>query len=68
MSTARLRLRRVPLHAAAVVTIVLWCVESKLAWLLGDMGIIAILPIVLFYGTGVLRKVSASRGCPLATI
>ncbi|KAM0786287.1 hypothetical protein ACM66B_001766 [Microbotryomycetes sp. NB124-2] len=40
----------------SILTIVLWCVESRLAWLLGDMGIIAILPIVLFYGTGVLRK------------
>ncbi|GAA5988953.1 hypothetical protein JCM10908_006244 [Rhodotorula pacifica] len=37
-------------------TIVLWCVESKLAWLFGDMGIIAILPIVAFYGSGILRK------------
>lgn len=62
---------------ATIATIVLWCVESRLAWLLGDMGtflasfeyclwmlillffaagIIAIIPIVLFYGTGVLRK------------
>ena len=39
-----------------IATIVLWCIESKLAWLFGDMGIIAILPIVLFYGSGVLRK------------
>ncbi|KAK4700099.1 phosphate transporter, partial [Phenoliferia sp. Uapishka_3] len=39
-----------------LVTIALWCVESKLAWLLGDMGIIAIIPIVAFYGTGILRK------------
>ncbi|GAA6023180.1 hypothetical protein JCM8202_001015 [Rhodotorula sphaerocarpa] len=39
-----------------IVTIILWCVESKLAWLFGDMGIIAILPIVAFYGSGILRK------------
>ncbi|SCV74838.1 BQ2448_7867 [Microbotryum intermedium] len=39
-----------------ILTIVLWCVESSLAWLIGDMGIIAIIPIVLFYGSGVLRK------------
>lgn len=42
--------------SVTVLTIVLWCIESKLAWLLGDMGIIAIVPIVLFYGSGVLRK------------
>ena len=44
--------------AVTLMTIALWCVESRLAWILGDMGIIAIIPIVLFYGSGVLRKVS----------
>ncbi|GAA5909413.1 Pho91p [Sporobolomyces salmoneus] len=39
-----------------LATIALWCVESKLSWLFGDMGIIAILPIVMFYGSGILRK------------
>ncbi|GAA5863231.1 hypothetical protein JCM8547_002871 [Rhodosporidiobolus lusitaniae] len=42
--------------AVTVGTIVLWCVESKLAWLFGDMGIIAIIPVVGFYATGILRK------------
>lgn len=42
--------------AVTLATIALWCVESRLAWLLGDMGIIAIIPIALFYGSGVLRK------------
>jgi phosphate transporter len=69
--------------AVTILTIVLWCIESKLAWLLGDMGIIAIVPIVLFYGTGILRKsdwdhspfsigtrglVSGSSGCTLTTL
>lgn len=40
-----------------IATIILWCVESKLEGVFGDMGIIAILPIVAFYGSGVLRKV-----------
>ena len=44
--------------AVTLMTIALWCVESRLAWILGDMGIIAIIPIVLFYGSGVLRKAS----------
>ncbi|BGP13434.1 hypothetical protein JCM10213_008594 [Rhodosporidiobolus nylandii] len=39
-----------------MATIALWCVESRLSWLFGDMGIIAVIPIALFYGTGVLRK------------
>ncbi|KAJ1679685.1 low-affinity phosphate transporter, partial [Spiromyces aspiralis] len=33
----------------AGVTILLWCVEAKLQWLFGDMGVIAILPLVLFF-------------------
>lgn len=40
-----------------VVTIGLWCVEHEIEELVGDMGVIAILPIVAFFGTGVLRKV-----------
>lgn len=40
-----------------IITIVLWCVEAQLKDIVGDMGIIAIFPIVAFYGSGVLRKV-----------
>lgn len=46
-----------------LVTIGLWCVEKKIEWLVGDMGIIAIIPIVAFFSTGVLRKVSTSSIC-----
>jgi len=37
-------------------TIVLWCVSHQLDWLFGDMGVIAIIPLVLFFGTGILTK------------
>jgi len=37
-------------------TIILWCVTHQLEWLFGDMGIVAIIPIVLFFGTGILNK------------
>ncbi|KAI8614770.1 Sodium:sulfate symporter transmembrane region-domain-containing protein [Chytriomyces sp. MP71] len=37
-------------------TIMLWCIESKIEWVVGDMGVIALLPIIAFYGTGVLSK------------
>lgn len=40
-----------------LVTIVLWCVEHLIEDYVGDMGIIAIIPIVAFFSTGVLRKV-----------
>lgn len=39
-----------------VLTIILWCVESSLETFIGDMGVIAIFPIVAFFGTGILTK------------
>ncbi|KAL5526693.1 PHO91 [Sanghuangporus sanghuang] len=39
-----------------IFTIALWCVEKKIEGFIGDMGIIAIIPIVAFFATGVLRK------------
>ncbi|KOS19152.1 putative transporter [Escovopsis weberi] len=42
--------------AVTVATIVLWCASHKLEPVFGDMGVIAIIPIVLFFGIGVLTK------------
>ncbi|RQM08450.1 hypothetical protein DH86_00000475 [Scytalidium sp. 3C] len=39
-----------------LTTIVIWCVTHQLEWLFGDMGIVAIIPMVLFFGTGILTK------------
>ncbi|KAJ7623924.1 SPX domain-containing protein [Mycena polygramma] len=41
-----------------IVTIGLWCVarEPGVEGLLGDMGVIAIIPVVAFFATGVLKK------------
>ena len=39
-----------------LVTIVLWCLSHQLAPVFGDMGVIAILPMALFFGTGLLTK------------
>jgi phosphate transporter len=39
-----------------VLTIALWCVEHPLQPFFGDMGVIAVLPLVLFFGTGILTK------------
>lgn len=41
-----------------VVTIALWCLEKSIEDWVGDMGIIAVIPIVAFFSTGVLKKVS----------
>ncbi|KAJ3117185.1 low-affinity phosphate transporter [Physocladia obscura] len=37
-------------------TIVLWCVENEIEKVVGDMGVTALLPIIAFYGTGILSK------------
>ncbi|KAF9522838.1 SPX domain-containing protein [Crepidotus variabilis] len=39
-----------------VLTIGLWCVEHRIHAYVGDMGVIAIIPIVAFFSTGVLKK------------
>ncbi|KAG0225625.1 low-affinity phosphate transporter [Actinomortierella wolfii] len=39
-----------------IITIILWCLEHRLEWLFGDMGLIAIIPLVAFFGTGILTK------------
>lgn len=39
-----------------IVTIALWCASHQLEDVFGDMGVIAIIPIVLFFGIGILTK------------
>lgn len=39
-----------------IATIVLWCIENTFQEQLGDMGVIAILPLIAFFGTGLLTK------------
>jgi phosphate transporter len=39
-----------------VLTIVLWCAEKSLEFVVGDMGVVAIIPLVVFFGTGILTK------------
>jgi di/tricarboxylate transporter len=40
-------------------TIALWCIEHEIEQYVGDMGVIAIIPIVALFSTGVLKKVSS---------
>ncbi|KAI1734556.1 SPX domain-containing protein [Xylaria scruposa] len=42
--------------AVCVATIGLWCASHALESTFGHMGVIAILPIVVFFGTGILTK------------
>ncbi|KAM7220518.1 SPX domain containing protein [Rhypophila decipiens] len=39
-----------------LITIALWCASHQLEHIFGDMGVIAIIPIVLFFGVGILTK------------
>ncbi|KAK2732658.1 low-affinity phosphate transporter [Myotisia sp. PD_48] len=39
-----------------IATIGLWCFSHEMEHIFGDMGVIAILPLVLFFGTGILTK------------
>lgn len=39
-----------------LLTIVLWCVSHQLDSVFGDMGVIAIIPMVAFFGSGILTK------------
>jgi phosphate transporter len=43
--------------AISGLTIVLWCMEKSLEGYVGDMGIIAVIPLLAFFGTGILSKV-----------
>ncbi|KAF7582435.1 SPX domain family protein [Clavispora lusitaniae] len=36
-------------------TIILWCVESKIESTFGSSGIIAVVPVILLFGTGILK-------------
>ncbi|KAJ2458274.1 low-affinity phosphate transporter [Coemansia sp. RSA 2424] len=42
--------RQLYVCGVCILTILLWCFESSLAFLFGDMGIVAIIPLVLLFG------------------
>ncbi|KAJ3360776.1 low-affinity phosphate transporter [Allomyces javanicus] len=42
--------------AVTGTTIVLWCIESTIEAVVGDMGVVAMFPLLVFFGTGLLNK------------
>ncbi len=46
-----------------ISTISLWVFEHAIEKWIGDMGVIAVIPIVAFFGTGVLKKVGGTLAC-----
>lgn len=47
--------------AVSVGSVTMWCFNSVLQQWFGEMGIIAILPMIAFYGFGILDKVGAQQ-------
>ncbi|KAI9029003.1 SPX domain-containing protein [Phycomyces nitens] len=47
---------QVYIMAITIVTIALWCAESSIQDHIGDTGIIAAIPLFMFFGTGILNK------------
>ncbi|RCI04746.1 low-affinity phosphate transporter [Rhizopus stolonifer] len=39
-----------------ILTIALWCAETSIEYAIGDTGIIAAIPLFVFFGTGILNK------------
>ena len=44
----------------SALTITLWCAEKSVEGYVGDMGIIAVIPLLAFFGSGILTKVILS--------
>lgn len=53
--TERFTVKQWYVTAICVGTIILWCVESQIADTFGSSGIIAVIPIIMFFGTGILK-------------
>ena len=49
--------KQVYIMGVSLLTVGLWCFNSKLQVYTGEMGVIAILPLVAFFGFGILNKV-----------
>ncbi|KAJ2483021.1 low-affinity phosphate transporter [Coemansia sp. RSA 2131] len=49
-TSERLSRRQIYVCIVTVATILLWCFESQLAFVFGDMGIVAVIPLVLLFG------------------
>ncbi|KAK7203108.1 SPX domain-containing protein [Myxozyma melibiosi] len=54
--TERFDRTQIFVSAVTLVTIALWCVSHQLEGVFGDMGVLAIIPLVVFFGTGLLTK------------
>ena len=57
--------------AVTLLTVGLWCANTTLSHITGEMGVVAIVPLVMFFGFGILNKVLDCESCEayiLATV
>lgn len=52
----KVNMTQVFVMAVTILTIALWCAESSIEYAIGDTGIIATIPLFVFFGTGILGK------------
>ena len=57
----KLSLKQAFVIGVSLLTVALWCANSWLQQWTGEMGIIAILPLIAFFGFGILGKASLLR-------
>ncbi|KAI8060296.1 SPX domain-containing protein [Gongronella butleri] len=55
-TTGKVTWTQVFIMAITIITIALWCAENSLEYALGDPGIVAAIPLFVFFGTGLLNK------------
>lgn len=53
--TDRFTVKQIYVCVVTVLTIILWCVMAQILSTFGEAGIISIIPIVLLFGTGLLK-------------
>lgn len=51
----RLTVKQIFVLMVTLVTVLLWCVLTRIETTFGEAGIISIIPVVLFFGTGLLK-------------
>ncbi|KAI9315563.1 SPX domain-containing protein [Dichotomocladium elegans] len=52
----KITLKHVFILLVSIITIALWCAESSIEFAIGSTGVIATIPLFMFFGTGLLGK------------
>ncbi|KAI9598907.1 SPX domain-containing protein [Syncephalis fuscata] len=49
-------IQQMAVTGVTLLTILLWCFESRLEYYVGDMGVLSLIPIIVYFGSGLLTK------------